>query len=70
MATNAELDIKIRRYLSHKRPFLKFFYKFILFIFYYPFTRLLYFHRRFMDKIIFENEDRLIYSRIEGYVII
>ena len=69
MASNVEFDIKLSRNLLSTK-FGKFFYRFLLFIFYYPFTRLLYFHRKFADKIISSEENKLIQSRIEGYVIL
>ena len=69
MASNVEFDVKLRRILLSTKPG-KLLYRFLLFIFYYPFTRLLYFHRKFIDRIMFDDETKLVHSRIEGYVIV
>ena len=70
MSSNIEFDIKIRRMLTSKPNAAKLFYKLILFLFYYPLTRLLYFHRRLVDKLMLDHEHNVVFSRMESYVLL
>jgi hypothetical protein len=69
---NVENFIKLRRWFYDKvtnKTISTYITDMFLFFFYYPFTRFFNFYYRFLLKILGQNDDDLLYSRIQGYLV-